>query len=126
VSLLLLFNQPSVGGGVTGTLSQALADARIDGIGSVYTNGTLSQVLSDAVLNGIGTVAISGSFIQTLGEATLSATGVITSGPISGALAVVLDDAILAAIGTSGSPQLPSTRVVDFGAWRNYKRIYHG
>lgn len=98
------------GVGVTGTLSQTLADAILSGTATVLVSGVLTQTLADAALSGTGTVLISGTLAQTLADTTLVSTGGVL---VSATLASTLADLALSATGT-----------VAASATGNHVRVY--
>ena len=84
---------------ISATLSASFADATLSAEGALAISADLAATLGEATISATGAVAIAAALAVTLDAATLDAAGGLVSGPITGALAVDLSDAILLASG---------------------------
>jgi len=87
---------PAAGGGITGTLSQTLANATLASTGAVLVSGTASPTLGTLTLAGTGGVLVQGTLAQTLGALTVAGTA---THPVIGTLATTFGDVSLTGSG---------------------------
>lgn len=118
MSLLLLFNQPSVAR--TGSLSVVLDAVGFSGVGASLASGSLSAMLDPVSLAGSGIAPASGALSSTLDSIVLLGYGAAIA---AGQFTSTLDAVILAGIGIGAESIPPSPGGAE--EVRGFRRYFH-